>query len=73
MKLKKKENTSMNTSILEGETKHPQEEIQRQSMEQKIKERPSRDCPTWGSIHYIITKPRHYCRCQEVHADRNLI
>jgi hypothetical protein len=32
-----------------------------------------RDCPTWGSIPYTDTKPRHYCGCQEVLADRSLI
>jgi hypothetical protein len=32
-----------------------------------------RDCPTWESIPYTDTKPRHYCTCQEVFADRNLL
>jgi hypothetical protein len=32
-----------------------------------------RDCPTWESIPYTLTKPRHYCGCQQVLADRNLI
>jgi hypothetical protein len=36
-------------------------------------ERPSRDCPTWGSIPYTVTKVRHYCECQEVLAKRSLI
>jgi hypothetical protein len=40
-------------SFLEGETEYPWEEIQRQSVEQRLKERPSRDCPTWGSIHSL--------------------
>jgi hypothetical protein len=30
-------------------------------------------CPTWGSIPYTVTKSRHYCECQQVHADRRLI
>jgi len=34
-------------------------EIQGQRVEQRLKERPSRDCPTWGSIPYSATKPRH--------------
>jgi hypothetical protein len=38
-----------------------------------MKERPSRDCLSWRSIPYTVTKPRHYCGCQEVLADRNLI
>jgi hypothetical protein len=42
-------------------------------MEQRLKERSSRDCPTWVSIPYTVTKPRYYCGCQEVLADRSLI
>jgi hypothetical protein len=30
-------------------------------------------CPTWRSIPYTATKPRHYCGCQQVLADRSLI
>ena len=70
MKLKKKE-VWVFQSFLEGGTKYPWEEIQ--SVEQRLKERPSRDCPTWGSIPYTVTKPRHYCGCQQVVADRSLI
>ena len=33
-------------SFLEGGTKYPQEEMQRQSVEQRLKERPSKDCLT---------------------------
>jgi hypothetical protein len=36
-------------------------------------ERPSRDCPFWGSIPYTITKFRHCCGCQKVLVDRSLI
>jgi hypothetical protein len=43
------------------------------SVKQRLKERPSRDCPTWRSIPYTVTKSRHYCGCQKVHADRSLI
>jgi hypothetical protein len=43
------------------------------TVEQRLKKRPSRDWPTWRSIPYIVTKPRHYCGCQEVRADRSLI
>jgi hypothetical protein len=53
--------------FLEGGTKYSQERIWKQSVE------PSRDCPTWGSIPYTVTKPRHYCGCQEVLTDRSLI
>jgi hypothetical protein len=58
---------------LEGGTKYSREKIQSQSVEQRLKERPSRDCPTWGFIPYTVTKPRHYCGCQEVLADRSPI
>ena len=53
MKLKKKEVQSMDISILlRRGSKYPWEEIQRQSVEQRLKERPPRDCPTWVSIPY---------------------
>jgi hypothetical protein len=42
-------------------------------MEQRLKGRPPRDCPTWGSIPYTATKPGHYCECQEVLADGSLL
>jgi len=29
--------------------------------------------PHWESIPYADTKPRHYCGCQEVLADRSLL
>ena len=60
-------------SFLEGGTKYPWKELQRQSLEQRLKERPFRACPNWGSIPYTVTKPRHYCGCQQVLADRSLI
>jgi hypothetical protein len=59
--------------VLEGGTKYPWEVIQTQSVEQRLKKRPSRDCPTWGSIPYTVTKPRHYFGCQEMLVDRILI
>ena len=60
-------------SFLEGGTKYPWEELQRQSVEQRLKERTSRDCPTWGSIPYTVTKLKHYCGFQKVLPDRSLI
>jgi hypothetical protein len=42
-------------------------------MEQRLKQRPSIDCPTWGSIPHADTKPIHGCRCQEILADKSLI
>ena len=43
------------------------------SVEQRLKEKPSRDCPIWGSIPYTVTKLGLYCGCQQVLADRSLI
>jgi hypothetical protein len=42
-------------------------------IEKRLKESPSRDCPTWGSIPYTVTNLRHYRGCWEVLADVNLI
>jgi hypothetical protein len=52
---------------------NPWEAIQRQYLEQKLKERPSSDCPTWGSIAYTVTKLRHCYGWQQMLADRSLI
>jgi hypothetical protein len=54
------------------EKKYSQEEIWRQSVEQRLKGRPCRNCPTWGSNPYTATNPRHYCGYREVLADRSL-
>jgi hypothetical protein len=35
--------------------------------------RPSRDCPTCRFIPHADAKPRHYCGCQQVLAERGLI
>ena len=32
-----------------------------------------RNCPTWVSFPHADTKPRHYCKCQEVLTGRSLI
>jgi hypothetical protein len=50
MKLKKMKDQTVGASILLRRAKYSQEQIQRQSVEQRLKERPSTDCPTWGSI-----------------------
>jgi hypothetical protein len=42
-------------------------------LQQRLKERQSRDCSTWGSILHADTNPRHYYGDQEVLADRSLI
>jgi hypothetical protein len=58
-------------SFLEGGTKSSGEE-----KETKCRAEPEgkavRDCLTWDSS-YIVSKPRHYCGCQKVLADRSLI
>jgi hypothetical protein len=48
MKLQKKEVQSVNSSVLlRRGNKYLKEQIQRQSVGQRLKERPTRDCPTW--------------------------
>jgi hypothetical protein len=75
MKLKKKEDQSVDTSILlrrgnktlmEGvtETKCGAET---EGMTIHI------DCPTRESMPYTPTKPRHYCGCQQELSDRSLM
>jgi hypothetical protein len=73
MKLKKKTKVWILRSFLDRGTKYPWEEIQRQNVEQKLNERPSKDCPAWGTIPCTVIKPRYYCGCQKVLADRRLI
>jgi hypothetical protein len=63
MKLKKKEDQSVDASVLLRRGNKIQEEIWR------LKERPSRDCPTWGSIPHTVAKPGRYCGCLEVLAE----
>jgi hypothetical protein len=60
-------------SFFKGGTKYTREEIRRQNMEQRLKEKTCRDCPTWGFIPYTVTKSCHYCGCQQVLADIDLI
>jgi hypothetical protein len=67
MKLKKKEDQSVDASVLLRRwTTYSREEIWTQNVEQRLKERPSRDCPAWGSIPYTVTQPRSYCGFQEM-------
>jgi hypothetical protein len=73
MKLKKKEDQSVDTPVLlrrgkkipmggDIETNHGAE------IEGKAVQR----LPHLGSIPYTVTKPRHYCEYQQVLADRSL-
>ena len=38
-----------------------------------MKERPFRDCPTWGSIPYTVSKPGGYCEYREVLSEGSLL
>jgi hypothetical protein len=70
MELKKKEDQSVDASVL---LRRRNKILTRENMETKCGAetvRPSRDCPTWGSIPYTDTNTRYYCGCQEVLADR---
>jgi hypothetical protein len=74
MKLKKKEDQSVGTSIL---LRRSNKILMKANMETKgeaeTEGKASRDCFTWGSIPYTVTYRRYYCGCQEVHADRSLM
>jgi hypothetical protein len=73
MKLKKEDQTVDASVLLRRGTKYPWEEIWRQSVEQRLNKRPSRDCPNWGSIPYTVAKAGHSCGCLEVLTDSSLI
>jgi hypothetical protein len=66
MTLKNKKDKVWLFSVLLRRRNKIQAAIWGQSVEQRLKERPSIDCHTWGTIPYTVTKPRHYCGCQEV-------
>jgi hypothetical protein len=62
MYLKRKEDQNVDASVLpRRKNKNSREEIWRQSVGQRLKERPSQDYHTCGSIPYTVTKYRHYC------------
>jgi hypothetical protein len=42
-------------------------------MEHRPKEKPFRDCPTWGSVPYTVAEPGCYCGFWKVLADGSLI
>jgi hypothetical protein len=50
MKLKKKEDQSVDTSFLLRMGNYSWRELQRQNLELIVNEEPSRDCPLWGYI-----------------------
>ena len=58
MKLNKKEDQCVGAFVfLRKGTKYPQKQLWRQIEGQRLKERPSRDCPTCVFILEIVTKP----------------
>ena len=74
MKLKKKEDQSVDTSfLLRMGNKIPMVGITETKFRAETEGRTTRVCATWGSIPYTTTKPRHYCICQKDFADRTLI
>ena len=54
---KKKEEKSIQRSFLEGGTKYPQKVIQRQSVEQSLRERPSETTPPIDPSHIQFQSP----------------
>jgi hypothetical protein len=73
MKLKKKEDQSMGAFKTLKQNTQGRKYGDKVWSRERLKERPSRDCPTSGSVPYIVTKPRHYCGYQQGLADRSLI
>jgi hypothetical protein len=60
MMLKKKEDQSMDTSVLlRRGNKIPIGGDPETKCGAESKGKAIRDCPTWGSIPYTVTKPRH--------------
>jgi hypothetical protein len=74
MNLKKKEDQSVDTSILlRRGNKIPMGGDTETKCGAETEGKAIRDCPTWGSISYTVTKHRHYYGCQQVLADRSMI
>jgi hypothetical protein len=76
-KFKKKEDQSVDTSILlrrgNKMSKIPMGGNTEMKYEAETEVMATHDCPIWGSTPYTVTKPRHYCGCQQVLTDRSLI
>jgi hypothetical protein len=74
MKLKKKENQSVDISVLLRKlNKIPMEGVTETTYGSETEGMTIQRLPHLGSISYTTTKPRHYCGCQQELADRNLI
>jgi hypothetical protein len=74
MKLKEKEDQSVGASVL---FRRGNKILTGANIETKCgaetEEKAIRDCSTWGFIPYTVTKPGHYCGCQQELANRSLI
>ena len=74
MELKKKEDQSVDTLILlRRGNKIPMEGVTETKCGAETEGMAIQKLPHLGSIPYISTKPRHYCRYQQEPADRRLI
>ena len=74
MKLKNKEDQSVDTCVLlRRGSKITTRENTKTKCGAKTEGRTIQRLPFLGIHPYTDTKPRHYCGCQEVHADRSLI
>jgi hypothetical protein len=74
MKLKKKEDHSVDTLfLLRMGKKIPMEGVTETKFRQSLKERPSRDFPTWRSTPINNHQTQSLGRCQHQPADRSLI
>jgi hypothetical protein len=73
MKLKKKEDQSVDTLLLlKMGDKTPMEGVTETKFRAETKGRTIQRLPHWGSITHTTIKPRHYCICQKDFADRTL-
>jgi predicted DNA binding CopG/RHH family protein len=74
MKLKKKEDQSVDTSILVRRgNKIPMEEVTETKFRAETEGMPIQRLSHLGIHPYTTTKPRNYCGCQQELADRSLI
>ena len=70
MKLKKKEDQSLGASVL---LRRGNKILNSNKYGGKVWSRDHPEIAQPGDSSHIVTKPRHYCGCQEVHAEKSLI
>jgi hypothetical protein len=73
MKLKKEDQSMDFSVLLRRGNKILTGGNKEQTVEQRQKKRPSRDCPTWGSTPYTVAKSGCFCGFLQVLADGSLI